>query len=146
MVFKLQGVIMPTLYVFYKDNTVIFDAFDSSIRTTLYRKIDDISNNIKINNDIKAVFFVTEMLSYKYSAEVFQKSYEERRSTLNPQNSLGLYMIDDILSFRLFHFITDNLDYAQAVKDIENHNFYTTTITESHFLYPILYAFETHRQ
>lgn len=144
-IFRMQGAILPTLYVFYKDNTFSVDSFDSSLRTTFYRKINDIFNNITLNNDIKAVFYVAEMLSYALSVDVFLKTYEERRNTLNPQNLLAFFMIDDNLSFRTFHFNTDGLDYGQAIKDIENNN-YNTKISESHFMYPIFSAFKTHKQ
>ena len=65
--FSIQKKIMPTLLTLTNDGILSMVMYDSSIKTTTYRKINEIASNIKSGADIIAVFHVEEMIHYNNS-------------------------------------------------------------------------------
>lgn len=55
--------IMPTFFVKYADDTIAIVSFDATLRTTFYRKINEIALKVK-NEEIEAVYYVTEFVTY----------------------------------------------------------------------------------
>lgn len=55
--------IMPTFFVKYADDTIAIVSFDTTLRTTFYRKINEIALKVK-NEEIEAVYYVTEFVTY----------------------------------------------------------------------------------
>lgn len=54
---KQDNSIMPVFFTIFDNNTVNIDPFDTTIRSTVYRKIDKISNRIKSNKEkVRAIF------------------------------------------------------------------------------------------
>lgn len=89
--------IMPTFFVKYTDDTIAIVSFDATLRTTFYRKINEIALKVK-NEEVEAVYYVTEFVTYgsisnkeEFEA-LIQLPYIERRK--KSQNSiLAFYQI-----------------------------------------------------
>ncbi len=62
--FYIQKKIMPTLLTLTNDGILYMVMYDSSVKTTTYRKINEIASDIKSGADIIAVFHVGEMIYY----------------------------------------------------------------------------------
>lgn len=54
---------MPTFFVKYADDTIAIVSFDASLRTTFYRKINEIALKVK-DEDVDSVYLVSEFVSY----------------------------------------------------------------------------------
>ena len=76
--------IMPTFFVKYADDTIAIVSFDATLRTTFYRKINEIALKVK-NEEIEAVYCVTEFVTYgsisnkEEFEELIRLPYIERR-------------------------------------------------------------------
>ena len=76
--------IMPTFFVKYVDDTIAIVSFDATLRTTFYRKINEIALKVK-NEEIEAVYCVTEFVTYgsisnkEEFEELIRLPYIERR-------------------------------------------------------------------
>lgn len=76
--FKRQKEITPTFLSLSKNGILSMVMYHSSIKTTTYRKIHEIVEEIRNNASIVAVFHVCEMLVYE-DPEVFNQDYSYRR-------------------------------------------------------------------
>ena len=75
--FTMQKKLMPTIMTLKEDGTVALVSYDASIKTTTYRKINEIANEIINGAPIAAVFHVCEMVLYNNS-EAFNQDYSYR--------------------------------------------------------------------
>lgn len=108
--------IMPTFMLIFNDDTFEFLTFEASIRTTCYRYVNLIANRVK-NENIKAVFYVSETIRYVSDNQteldkLMKMSYPERIHHKNI-DELSFYMIDENLSKKHFHFMSDKVNNPQ---------------------------------
>lgn len=75
--FSKQKKIMPTLLTLTNDGILYMVMYDSSVKTTTYRKINEIASDIKSGADIIAVFHVGEMIYYN-NPELLNLDYRYR--------------------------------------------------------------------
>ena len=75
--FMNQKKLMPTIFTLREDGVISMAMYEASIKTTTYRKIKDIADDIISGEPIVAVFHVSEMLIYQ-NADVFNKDYSYR--------------------------------------------------------------------
>ena len=75
--FSRQKELVPTFLSLTKDGVLSMEMYHSSIKTTTYRKIHKISEEIKSGAPIIAVFHVSEMLLYN-NPEAFNQDYSYR--------------------------------------------------------------------
>ena len=75
--FSKQKGLMPTLLTLNEDGIMSMVMYDASIKTTTYRKIHEISEDIKNGAPIVAVFHVCEMLCYN-NPDAFNMDYSYR--------------------------------------------------------------------
>jgi len=75
--FQMQKQLMPTCLIIYNDEKMEFTSFDSTIKTTTYRKVYEIANQIE-TEDIKEVFYVGEMYGYPNTEDVVNLESRER--------------------------------------------------------------------
>lgn len=68
---------MPTFLILNEDGILSMIMYDASIKTTTYRKINEIALEIKTGANIVAVFHVGEMIYYKDS-KLFNLDYRYR--------------------------------------------------------------------
>ena len=62
LVYKIC-VIRVIFFVKYADDTIAIVSFDASLRTTFYRKINEIALKVK-GEDVDSVYYVSEFVSY----------------------------------------------------------------------------------
>ena len=75
--FSMQKKLMPTILTLKEDGLVSMVSFDASIKTTTYRKINEIAAEITKGVPIVAVFHVCEMVLYN-DLEAFNQDYSYR--------------------------------------------------------------------
>lgn len=135
--FFKQKKIMPTFLILSEDGVLSMLMYDASIKTTTYRKINEIAAEIRAGANIAAVFYVGEMIYYN-DINLLNLDYRHRTK----------HMHSELLSFDL---ITKN-DSAQYLVSkeaiIENSKdclFPTLTKVKtkdgSSFMHPIINAF-----
>ena len=96
VIFQLQKTLMPTCLVVYSDNTFELLSFGFSIKTTVYRKFNEIAKHIEADA-ITDVLFVTEM--YVYDLKHLNKDTRER--VKHAKNEiLAFYMVDKELAMK----------------------------------------------
>lgn len=67
--------IMPTIFTVYSDMYLRMHSFDSSLRATAYRKINESAKKINHENVI-AIFVIHECWTYPNKLEILYKNYE----------------------------------------------------------------------
>lgn len=75
-----QRDLMPTFMIIYKDDTFDLISYNSSIKTTVYRKINEIAELIK-TDIVKEVFYMTVYCLCEVSADIIYKTSKERQET-----------------------------------------------------------------
>ncbi len=88
--FSMQGKLLPTILTLKDDGMVSMVSYDASIKTTTYRKINEIAKEIEGGAPIVAVFHVCEMVMYN-DPFAFNQDYSYR--------SQGEHI--DLLSFNM---------------------------------------------
>lgn len=120
VIFQMQGKMMPTCMIVYNDATFNLTSFESSIKTTTYRKFNEIANRIETDGIIK-VLFVTEMLLYSneinnYEELLTMSSKERTRHTSS--DLLAFFMLSKDLSFKSYYFESKEIDDMKHVASI----------------------------
>lgn len=72
-----QPDVMPTIMIVYDDDTYTLDSFNGSIKTTIYRKINEVADRIKREN-IKEIFWVNTYLYCDYNKKSSHLTSAER--------------------------------------------------------------------
>ena len=88
--FSKQKRITPTFLILNKDGHLSMCMYDSTIKTTTYRKINEIATEIKLGSSIVAVFHVGEVLVYN-NLKPFFIDYRKRSS--NPHMEMLAFSI-----------------------------------------------------
>lgn len=88
LVFSKQNKIAPTFLVLNEDGILSMMMYHSTLKTTTYRKIHEIAEEVKRGAPIVAVFHVCEMLAYE-DPDAFKQDYRHR--------SMGVHT--EVLSF-----------------------------------------------
>lgn len=103
---QLQETLMPTIMVFFDDDRFEINSFHSSIRTTVYRKFNEVANRIEKEN-ITKVFFVSEMQVYD-TLNVKQLDSNDRKKHVQKE-TLAFFMIDKDLKMNYHSFDIDKI-------------------------------------
>lgn len=135
--FFKQKKIMPTFLILSGDGVLSMLMYDASIKTTTYRKINEIAAEIRAGANIAAVFYVGEMIYYN-DINLLNLDYRHRTK----------HMHSELLSFDLITKI-DSAQYLVSKEAIiENSKdclFPTLTKVKtkdgSSFMHPIINAF-----
>ena len=75
--FSMHGKLLPTIMTLKEDGTVAIVSYDASIKTTTYRKINEIAREIRNGAPIVAVFHVCEMMLYN-DPKAYNQDYSYR--------------------------------------------------------------------
>lgn len=95
VIFQMQNRLMPTIMIVYSDNTFELNSFESSIKTTVYRKFDEIAKRI-LKDNIVNILFVTEM--YTYNVDDVKNLDSQERIKHAKNEVLSFYMINNQLT------------------------------------------------
>lgn len=135
--FAKQKSIRPTILVLNKDGMLEMIMYHASIKTTTYRKINEIASIVKKDADIVAVFLVGEMIFYN-DPNILNQDYRYR--IVNSQSELLAF--DKITKSETEQYFISSEAITENSKDCL---FPTLTKTEAYkstsMLYPIIKAF-----
>lgn len=144
---KQDQKILTTFFIFYKDDTVKVKSFQSSIRTTIYRIINNIASEIK-HEYVKGIYFVGEMYVYQEmdfdgfmeKIDDYSCSYQDRVDKMSPKTNLAFYRIMEDGSMSVCFLdplkIEDPQYIKKSIKEGESWNMKTS------FLNPLKRAFK----
>lgn len=119
-VFEQQKTLMPTFMIIYENDYFEFISFISSIKTTLYRKINEISKKIE-KDKIKAILFVSEMINYsgdKTKLPQIINSNSKERLKYKESESLAFFMTDNKLNFGSYYFESDKIGDVKYITSV----------------------------
>jgi len=115
VIFQMQNRLMPTCMIVYSDNTFELNSFESSIKTTVYRKFNEIAKRIE-KDDIVNILFVTEMYIYNISDIKNLDSQERVKHAKN--EILSFYMIDNQLSIKSHRYETKKVNDFKYIASV----------------------------
>lgn len=142
-IYQKQGRhLMPVIFVVYGNNICKTIPFDSSIRTTAYRKVNEIADKV-ISNDIKYVTMIHEAYNYK-SFQYHMLPYYKRIEHSNGE-SIIVQQIGDGFVPRMMMFDTSKINDPKYVDDVLKNRFDVKCIVEKSAMYPIYLAIKEKR-
>lgn len=89
--YQIQKTILPTFLILYIDDTFELISFGYSLKTTVYRKINELAKRIE-SEGIQSVYFVNEM--YLYDKKHFNSLNSRERVEFAKSEMLAFYMVD----------------------------------------------------
>lgn len=136
ILFQEQRTLMPTFMIIYDDETFELKSFHASIKTTMYRKINEIAQDIK-KDGIKAIFLVSEMYYYKANKDIVKINYNERIKQKTSE-LLCFYALYADMQYKSYSFDCEQIDDMRYIVSIlkNEDNMYIS------FLSPILEEFK----
>ncbi|MEG1502286.1 MAG: hypothetical protein RR063_07085 [Anaerovoracaceae bacterium] len=139
--FKEQRSLMPIFMIVYRDDTFTLESCAFSIRTTLYRKIHEITNRIEIE-DIREIYYVAE--AYSYEQDIYKQNillpYNERVKKASKE-VLIFYVVNSMLEWRSLSFDSDKMDNSDHIRSVLYSKQCESSIIPA-FLNPIAATFE----
>jgi len=115
VIFQMQNKLMPTCMIVYSDNTFELISFECSIKTTVYRKFNEIAKRIE-KDDIVSILFVTEM--YTYSVNDIKNLDSKERVKHAKNEILSFFMIDNQLSIKSRSYDTKKINDFKYIASI----------------------------
>lgn len=103
--------IMPAILTVYNDDTYDMDVFHADIKTTIYRKITEVSQLIK-NRDIRQICFMS-LYSYISNVQNVPKTSKKRIAS----------SANDILAFESIDQDLNEMEYVFEGKALSNINY-----------------------
>ena len=116
IIFQMQNRLMPTCMIVYSDNTFELNSFESSIKTSVYRKFNEIAKRIDVDNIVN-ILFVTEMYVYNLKDVEDLDSQEKVEHATN--EILSFYMIDKQLSIKSRSYDTKKINDFEYIISIQ---------------------------
>lgn len=115
VIFQMQKTLLPTCLVVYDDDTFELITFGFSIKTTVYRKFNEIAKRIEVDKIIN-VLFVTEMYTYDLK-EI--SNLDSRERVKHARNEiLAFYMVDNHLTMKSHGFETTRIDDFKYIASV----------------------------
>ena len=108
--------LMPTFMIVYGDDTFEMKSFNGSLKTTMYRKINDLAHHVLIE-DIRAVFFMMTYISYPIQDKYLKMTSKERLA-LDNEDILVFMEVEAGLRMREYCFSQEDIDDMNSVASI----------------------------
>lgn len=99
--------VLPTIWIIYNDNTFTFDLFNFSIKTTLYRKINEIADNI-LSANIKEIYCMLPYTLYDNN-EIIKNMISKERMSHGIEDYLVFMKVDKFLNEEEYYFKASSL-------------------------------------
>lgn len=133
-----QADIMPAIMIVFDDNTYNLDAFHATIKTTLYRKVNEAAQTI-ITHNVKEVCFVGlySVLSYNRNIPVYSKD----RVKMSTEDVLVCASVDSQLNEKEYVFDGKKMERPQYVAYVMKHELKHSLDISRINLFPIWNAF-----
>lgn len=134
--FQMQKKLMPTCLIIDKDKKMQFMSFESSIKTTTYRKLYEIANLIETKGIVE-VFYVGEMYNYPNSEQLINLESRERIPYMQSESLVFFRSAQDLLvkSYSFDSAKVDDMEYVASVltakaNEVSNLAFMSPVINE----------------
>ncbi|HRB71472.1 MAG TPA: hypothetical protein PK776_06450 [Flavobacterium sp.] len=135
--FQMQNKLLPTCLVLYDDNTFELSSFGGSIKTTIYRKLNEVARKIETDR-IVGVYFVIEM--YIYNIKDVKKLDSKEKIKHAKNKILSFFMVDNNLTKMSRIYETDKIsDMPSVIKKMLQK---TNKSIPVPFMNPIISEFE----
>lgn len=138
-IFQMQNELMPTCLIFYKDQTMQFMSFDSSIKTTVYRKLNEIANRIETEGIVE-VFYVGEMYLYSNNENILNLESSERIKHKHSESLIFFKASHDELTNCCYLFDSDKIDDMEYIVSILHQK--ESEIKSLAFMNPVINEFK----
>jgi hypothetical protein len=106
--FRMQNQLMPTVLLIYSNETMHMSSFESTIKTTTFRKLYEVAKQLE-QDGIIGVYYVAEMYFYPNTKEFSEMETWERVKHMK-EELLVFYMINNDLSTRSYSFDTKRIN------------------------------------
>src|SRR5690606_22921725 len=113
IIYQQQRRIMPTFFTLFSDQTMQFMSFDSSIKTTVYRKLYEVANRIE-KEEIVDVMYVGEMYGYANRQRIINMEARKRIEHATSE-LLVFFKTDQELNTRSYAFDTAHIDDMEYI-------------------------------
>lgn len=111
--FQMQKQLMPTCLIVYNDEKMQIMSFESTIKTTTYRKLYEIANQIE-TEDIKEVLYVGEMYRYPNTEHILNLESWERIKYMNSESLIFFKSGQDLVT-KSYSFDSDKVNDPKYV-------------------------------
>lgn len=109
--------LMPTFMVVYKDDTFQLISFHADVKTTFYRKINEVAATI-MADDVQEVYYMMTYVLCDYTEENMHRSSKERMS-LGTEDFLTFMKVDAALNEEEYFFVSAVVnDHEQLAKHL----------------------------
>ena len=115
VIFQMQKSLLPTCLILYSDDTFELMTFGFSIKTTVYRKFNEIASRIE-EDKIVNILFVTEM--YTYDKRDINSMDSRDRVEHAKSEILAFYMVDNHLTIKSNIYDTKQIDDYKYIASI----------------------------
>lgn len=132
--------LMPTIMIIYQDDTYELDAFNSDIKTTVYRKINETASKIA-NEDVREVFWMQTYIGYPLSSNTLITPATER-AEFAEQEFLTFMKVDNALKEEEIAFDVKHIKCMNYIANQFKHSFGKKLNFGENNMLPILKAFE----
>ena len=131
--------IMPTFFIVDSHDKCTIESFDSTIRTTAYRKINDLAKRVR-TGDIKHITLLHECYVYE-NFKHHNKPYVDRIQ-YSTQEALAFYQIGKYIKYRVYTFDVKKLKDRQYIKETLKMRPEDNGLIENSLFYPLFLAFK----
>lgn len=135
--------IMPTFFIVDSHDKCTIESFDSTIRTTAYRKINDLAQRVRAGG-IKHITLIHECYVYE-NFKHHNKPYVERIQ-YSTQEALAFYQIGKYIKYRVYTFDVKKLKDRQYIKETLKKRPEDNVVIENSLFYPLFLAFRDIRK
>lgn len=115
VIFQMGKSLLPTCLILYSDGTFELVTFGFSIKTTVYRKFNEIARRIEVDKIVN-VLFVTEI--YIYDLDEVSNLDSRERVEHAKSEILAFYMIDNHLAIKSHLYDTKQIDDFKYIGSI----------------------------
>lgn len=115
LIFQMGKSILPTCLILYSDDTFELVTFGFSIKTTLYRKFNEIAKRLEVDK-IVSILFVSEM--YIYNKKDINNLDSHERVEHAKSEILAFYMIDNHLAIKSHSYDIKQIDDFEYIRSI----------------------------
>ena len=115
VIYQMGKSLLPTCLILYRDETFELVTFGFSIKTTVYRKFNEIARRIEADKIVN-VLFVTEM--YIYDLDEVSKLDSRERIEHAKNEILAFYMIDKHLAIKSHSYDTKQINDFKYISSI----------------------------
>ena len=136
---KQKGNLMPAIFVVDRDNKCSVVTFNATIRTTMYRKVNEIADSV-IANNVKYVVLIS--LAYNYKDFSSHNLPYCKRTQYSTNELLLVQQVGEGFVPRTMQFDVRRINDLQYVKDVLKNSYNNKLIIQKSVLYPIYLAIQ----